>query len=83
MSHLNIRSETLLSYDAGWEQPLPDEIRNLIKVMNYSGADVGRLVGVSSRTVRKWVGGESPIPFSAWAILVEQATGEKIWATHS
>ncbi|MBL3921631.1 transcriptional regulator, partial [Bacteroides thetaiotaomicron] len=28
---------------------------------------------------RRWVGGDTPIPFSAWAILVEYAGLGKIW----
>ncbi len=79
MADLNVRPETLVPFDCGWLQPHSDEIKHVLNFMNYSGSKAGKLVGVSSRTIRKWIGGESPIPFAAWAILIESAIGLKIW----
>lgn len=79
MTNLNVRPETLRPYSSGWLVPDANEIRQLIKLINLSGSELGKLVGVSSRTVRKWVAGEVSIPFAAWAIMVEYYTGQKIW----
>lgn len=55
-----------------WTPPTPAEVRELIGLSGLSGSQVAELVGVASgRTVRRWVGGQSPIPYSAWAILAE------------
>lgn len=81
MTDLDIRSETLLPFNSGWVQPDADEIRKLLKFAELSGSDAGKLVGVSSRTVRKWVGGQSPIPYAAWALLIDNALGNKIWSS--
>ncbi|OEE79315.1 transcriptional regulator [Vibrio ordalii FF-167] len=79
MANLDIRSETLLPFASGWLQPDAEEIRKLLKFAELSGSEVGKLVGVSSRTVRKWVGGQSPIPYAAWALLIEITMDHKIW----
>lgn len=79
MTELDIRPVTLLSFKEGWQQPRTDEIRAILKYIDISGAQAANLVGVNSRTIRKWTGGEVAIPFSAWAILVEVAIGKKIW----
>lgn len=81
MADLDIRSETLLSFDSGWLQPSAEEVRALLSYIKFSGSDAGKYVGVSSRTVRKWVGGQSPIPYAAWAVLIERAIGKKIWVS--
>lgn len=80
MTNLDIRSETLLPFDSGWEQPNADEVRKLLKFAELSGSEAGKLVGVNSRTVRKWVGGQSSIPYAAWALLIENTIGQKIWS---
>lgn len=78
-----------------WEPPTPDEIRQVFVLAGerrglkrLTGAQVADLVGASStgagvgkgsRTVRKWVGGESRIPYGAWAILCAEAGFGFIW----
>lgn len=75
-----IRPETLRKYGAGWEQPTPAEVRAVIKLAGLTGAEAAQLVGLSdSRTVRRWTGGQSDIPFAAWAILCEVAGLGIIW----
>jgi hypothetical protein len=36
-----------------------------------SGATLGKVCGVDSRTWRKWVGGERGMPLAAWRLLIE------------
>lgn len=79
---VSIRSECFLSFGYGWVCPTPEEIKSLMKDAGLTGSKAATLTGVKdSRTVRRWVGGDTPIPFSAWAILVEYAGLGKIWRT--
>lgn len=53
-----------------YQPPTPNEFRSVTQQLNLSGAMVGRLLGVTSRAVRKWIGDESPVPYSAWRLLL-------------
>lgn len=76
-----IRQECFLSYGAGWICPTPEEIRTLMQIAQLTGSKAATLTGMKdSRTVRRWIGGDTPIPFSSWAILVEYAGFGKIWS---
>lgn len=91
---VKIRPETMLPFPQ-WEPPTPDEIRQVFilagekrGLKKLTGAQVADLVGASStgagvgkgsRTVRKWVGGESRIPYGAWSILCYEAGFGLIW----
>lgn len=91
---IGVRPETLRPFPE-WEPPSPDEIRQVFVLAGerrglkkLTGAQVADLVGASStgagvgkgsRTVRKWVGGESRIPYGAWAILCHEAGFGLIW----
>jgi hypothetical protein len=75
-----IRSECLRPFDEGWEQPTPAEVRRILKAASLTGAEAARLLGISDgRTIRRWTGGDAPIPYAAWAILVAQAKMGFIW----
>jgi DNA-binding transcriptional regulator YiaG len=51
-----------------------DEIRTVTQVLGLSGSEISRLLGVhGGRTVRKWIGGEAEIPYSAWRLLLIHA----------
>ena len=56
--------------DPSYEPPEPDDIRAILREAGLTGSQVGRLVGVDGRTVRKWTGGERRIPYSAWRLLL-------------
>ena len=63
-----------------WEAPTSNEVRTLVKMSGMTGAEVASLVGIcNSRTVRRWVGGDAPIPYAAWAILCHKAGLGIIW----
>jgi transcriptional regulator with XRE-family HTH domain len=54
--------------------PTGAEARALLKALGLTGAAAGNLVGVDSRTVRRWTGGERAMPFaSLYTILSRQA----------
>lgn len=75
-----IRPECFLSYGEGWLRPTPEEIRFLISEIGLSGSQVAKLTGVKeSRQVRRWISGDAPISFAAWALIVESAGYGKIW----
>ena len=81
-----IRPSTLRPADDEWEQPTPQEIQTIKTRLSMSGSDMARLLGFTvqttggSRQIRRWIGGEAPIPYSAWAILCYEAGFGPIWA---
>jgi hypothetical protein len=76
----DIRGTTLRPWINGWETPTPDEIRWVMKMAGLSGKTASELVGIANnRTVRRWTGGDSAIPYAAWAILCEKAGFGIIW----
>ena len=60
----------LPKYHPDYQQPTTDDIRDVLRRHELSGAKAGALLGVGSRAIRKWVGGEHPIPYSAWRLLL-------------
>lgn len=65
-----------------WAPPTGDEVRHALKLAEFSGSKAARSLGLGSkgdRTVRRWVGGDSPIPYAAWAILCNFAGLGEIW----
>ena len=81
----SIRPATLRPADDGWEQPTPKEIKAIKDRLGLTGSGMARLLGFTvqttggSRQIRRWIGGEAPIPYSAWAILCYQAGFGPIW----
>lgn len=47
----------------------PADLRDLMRRGKLTGAAVARLTGVNARTVRRWLSGDSAIPFAAYALL--------------
>lgn len=56
-----------------YRSPTKDEFRTVTQTLGLTGSMVGSLLGVTSRAVRKWIGGESEIPYSAWRLLLIHA----------
>ncbi|MCK9709844.1 transcriptional regulator [Pseudomonas syringae pv. syringae] len=70
-----------------WVQPTPDEVRELLLRIDpprgLKGADAARLLGIQTgRQIRRWTGGDTPIPYAAWAILADMAGVSRIWVEH-
>lgn len=78
VNFMTIRDETLRPYEH-WQQPTGMEVRSVLKTAGLTGSEAANIVGVNSRTIRKWTGEEQRIPYSAWAILVESAGLGLIW----
>ena len=57
-------------YDPEYQAPSVDDIRLLLKFNEWTGSKAARIVGVDNRTLRRWTGGERPIPYSAWRLLL-------------
>jgi hypothetical protein len=77
----NIRLECLKPADR-WTPPTGDEVREVLRVSGLSGSRAARVLGLGlkgDRTVRRWIGEDSPIPYAAWAILCHVAGLGVIW----
>ena len=68
------RRETRLPFRSErYRAPTKEEFRSVTQTLGLTGSMVGQLLGVTSRAVRKWIGGESEIPYSAWRVLLIHA----------
>ncbi|MDN7880080.1 transcriptional regulator [Burkholderia aenigmatica] len=75
-----IRPASLRRFADDWEVPDSNAIRAVLKLAKLTGGEAARRVGIhDSRTVRRWTGGETAIPYAAWALLCEIAGLGKIW----
>jgi hypothetical protein len=81
MREVIIRSACLQA--AGhWEQPTGEEIREVLRLAGFTGGQAAKALGLGlkgDRTVRRWIGGESSIPYAAWALLCDFAGLGMIW----
>jgi hypothetical protein len=57
-----------------------DEFRALLRRGNLTGAQAAAIAGVNPRTIRRWVGGASDIPYSAWRLIETQVDQEAMIA---
>lgn len=77
-----IRKACLRPYGDSWVQPSAEEVREVLRQADMSGSQAARYVGISEgRTVRRWTGGDSAIPYAAWALLCYAAGFGSIWFT--
>jgi DNA-binding XRE family transcriptional regulator len=60
---------------SGFSAPDPRKLRAVMKRHGLTGSEVANIVGVNSRTLRKWTGGERQMPDAAWRLLLV-VTGE-------
>ena len=64
------------------EQPTPNEVREVLRLAGLSGSEAASYLGLGQsggRTVRRWTGGDSQIPYAAWALLCHAAGLGEIW----
>lgn len=72
----SINQAALLSYaDPGYQAPTFEDVAAAKQSSGLSAAEIGRLVGVEARTVRKWlapptVQNSARMPYAAWRLLV-------------
>ena len=43
-----------------------EDFRALLRRGNLTGSAAAEIAGVSPRTIRRWVGGQAPVPHDAW-----------------
>lgn len=57
-------------------QHSPDRLRAFLAEHKLTGSAAGALIGVDARTMRRWTGGQSDMPYSAWYALHHIVTGK-------
>lgn len=88
---VTIRPETLKPATSGWLTPTPAEIRQAISLAGLTQFSTGQFLGLAvqpatgrsgntCRTVRRWLKGETTIPYPAWALLCNAAGFGQIWS---
>lgn len=79
--HVEVRSECLRPGEE-WAVPTGPEVRTVIDRCGFSGRKAASFLGLSDKSgrhVRRWISGETPIPYAAWALLCERAGLGMIW----
>ena len=77
----DIRPESLSSA-SDWKPPTGDEIRAALSMAGWSGVEFAKTINTNDRTVRRWIGNELPIPYSAWCVLCVEANLGEIWRSN-
>jgi len=57
-----------------------NEFRALLRRGNLTGAAAATIAGVNPRTIRRWIGGVSDIPYSAWSLIQTHVDQEALIA---
>ena len=81
MDHPNIRLECLRPAES-WTQPTGEEVREVLRLAGLTGGAAAKRLGLGvkgDRTVRRWIGEDSRIPYAAWALLCDLAGLGQIW----
>lgn len=65
-----------------YQPPTPEELRAIMRSLDLTGAGAGTLVGVDSRTVRRWLGGDRRMPYQALFTLLNRSHGISITPEH-
>ena len=80
---VEIRPECLTPFSEHWCVPTGDEVREIIRRTGLTGGQVAKKVGLTgngaSRTVRRWISGETDISYAIWGILCDIAGIQAIW----
>lgn len=77
----NIRPECLKPAES-CAQPTGEEVREVLRLAGFTGGQAAKALGLGpqgDRTIRRWVGANTPIPYAAWALLCDFAGLEGIW----
>ena len=77
----NIRLECLKPAER-WAQPTGEEVREVLGLAGFSDSKAAKALGLGAkgdRTIRRWIGEDTPIPYAAWAILCDLAGLGVIW----
>lgn len=58
-------------------RPVHEWLRGLMHYADLSGSQVGQLVGVDSRTVRRWTAAQYQLPYAVWYTLLAKTRAIK------
>ena len=47
----------------------PEQLKEIMRKLDFTTADVATVMGVTRRTVQLWLAGTSPVPLSATLVL--------------
>ena len=81
MGEPTIRQECLRQAER-WQPPTGGEVREVLRLAGFTGGMAARKIGLGKkgdRTVRRWIGEESRIPYAAWALLCDFAGLGQFW----
>lgn len=81
MPEYEINKKTLCAADE-WIPPSSEDIREVLRRAELSGSQAANYLGLGQgggRTIRRWVSGDSKIPYAAWALLCHAAGFGEIW----
>jgi DNA-binding transcriptional regulator YiaG len=67
---LNSSDAAFFKYTKGFKSPTPEQISTVLKLHNLTCSAAANLLGVNSRTIRKWTSGEREMPYSSWRLLL-------------
>lgn len=84
------RPETRRKAEDNWAEPTANEIRTVLALAELNHYQAGLFLGLSvqpatensgngCRTIRRWLSGDSKIPYAAWALLCDRAGLGQIW----
>lgn len=79
--NLNIRPECFLKF-SDWSPPEPEEIRELLGATGLTQKQASEYVGLrdnNGRAFRRYIRGESTIPYAHWVMLCMYIGIERFW----
>ena len=56
--------------DPAYRPPDKLDVRGALKACGLTGVKAGELLGVDGRTIRRYTGGERPLPYAMWRLLL-------------
>lgn len=68
-----------LTRHENWTVPPSNLVRQMLSKSGFSQSQFALTIGVKDREVRRWVAGDVPIPYLAWAILCDYCGESGIW----
>lgn len=70
-TQFKLRATALLEYPhANYTPPNKNEVREVLRRGQLTGAVAGDLVGVTDRTIRKWTGTDQKMSYASWRLLL-------------
>jgi len=58
--------------------PNADEFRTFLSKHSLTGTDAGNLVGLNSRQIRRYTGGDAKVPYAVWYTLNMKLEGVEV-----